>query len=41
MAYEVINEDLKVEACGIGDLTLSQIESFLKMWGYCGGIFGI
>ena len=33
MAYEVINEDLKVEACGIGDLTLSQIESFLKLCG--------
>lgn len=33
MAYEVIDEDLKVEACEIGDLTLSQIESFLRLWG--------
>lgn len=33
MAYEVIDEDLKVEACEVGDLTLSQIESFLRLWG--------
>ena len=33
MAYEVIDEDLKVEACEIGDLTLSQIESFLRLRG--------
>ena len=33
MAYEVIDEDLKVEACEVGDLTLSQIESFLRSWG--------
>ena len=33
MAYEVIDEDLKVEACEVGDLTLSQIESFLRLRG--------
>lgn len=33
MAYEVIDEDLKVEACEVVDLTLSQIESFLRSWG--------
>lgn len=33
MAYEVIDEDLKIEACEVGDLTLSQIESFLRLWG--------
>ena len=33
MAYEVINEKLKVEACRIGDLTMDQVESFLKLWG--------
>lgn len=33
MAYKVIDEDLKVEACEIGDLTLPQIESFLRLWG--------
>ena len=27
MAYEVINEKLKVEACRIGDLTMDQVES--------------
>ena len=30
MAYEVINEKLKVEACRIGDLTMDQVESFLN-----------
>ena len=33
MAYEVIDEDLKVEACEVGDMPLSQIESFLRLWG--------
>lgn len=33
MAYEVINEKLKVEACRLGDLTMNQVESFLKLWG--------
>lgn len=33
MAYEVIDENLKVEVCEVGDLTLSQIESFLRLCG--------
>ena len=30
--YEVINKELKIEACRIADLTLDQIESFLRLW---------
>lgn len=33
MSYEVVNKDLMIEACGIGDLTLDQIERFLRLWG--------
>lgn len=30
--YEVINEKLKLEACGIGDLTLDTVSGMLKQW---------
>lgn len=30
--YEVINEKLKLEACGIGDLTLETVSGMLKQW---------
>lgn len=33
MGYEVIDKELKIEACNIGDLTLEQIQSFLRLWG--------
>ena len=32
MSYEVVNKELMIEACGIGDLTLDQIECFLRLW---------
>lgn len=31
--YEIIDKNLMIEACSIGDLTLDQIESFLRLWG--------
>ncbi len=31
--YEVINKELKIEACRIADLTLDQIESFFAIMG--------
>lgn len=30
--HEVISKELKIEACRIADLTLDQIESFLRLW---------
>lgn len=33
MAYEVINKELMMEACNIGDLKLDQVEAFLQLWG--------
>lgn len=33
MCYEVINRELKIEACNIGDLTLDQVQRFLRLWG--------
>lgn len=33
MSYEAVNKDLKIEACNIGDLTLDQVQSFLRLWG--------
>lgn len=33
MSYEVIDKELKIEACNIGDLTLDKVQSFLKLWG--------
>lgn len=32
MAYEVINEELKIAACNIGDLTLRMTQAILKNW---------
>lgn len=32
MSYEIIDEDLKLEACGIGDLTAEQVNYFLGLW---------
>lgn len=32
MAYEIIDKNLKIAACSLTDLTLNQIESFLKCW---------
>ncbi len=32
MAYEVINEDLNIKACSIGDLTMQQVQHFLRQW---------
>lgn len=31
--YEVLDEELMMEACSIGDLTLDQVERFLRLWG--------
>ena len=33
MAYEVINKEQMREACDILDLTINQMQSFLKLWG--------
>lgn len=33
MAYETINKEQMIECCNIGDLTLDQVQSFLKLWG--------
>lgn len=32
MAYNVINEELKIASCRIADLTMEQVEAFLKLW---------
>ena len=32
MKYEVINKKLKIAACGIADLTMEQVHSFLRQW---------
>lgn len=32
MSYEVINEELKIAKCSIADLTMEQVEGFLKQW---------
>lgn len=32
MAYEVIDEDLRISSCRIADLTMEQVQSFLKLW---------
>lgn len=31
--YEIIDKNLMVEACNTGDLTLDQVERFLRSWG--------
>lgn len=33
MSYEIIDKKLKIEACNIGDLTLDQMNGFLRLWG--------
>lgn len=33
MAYEVLDKKLMIESCSVGDLTLDQIQSFLRLWG--------
>lgn len=33
MSYEMIDKELKIDACNIGDLTLDQVQSFLRLWG--------
>lgn len=30
--YEVINEELGIKACGIGDLTMGAVEGMLRQW---------
>lgn len=32
MKYELINKELRIAACGIADLTMAQVQSFLKQW---------
>ena len=32
MGYEVIDKELNIKACSIGDLTLEQVQSFLELW---------
>lgn len=32
MSYKIIDEDLKLKACGIGDLTAEQANYFLGLW---------
>lgn len=31
--YEIIDKNLMIEACNIGDLALDQVERFLRLWG--------
>lgn len=31
--YEIIDKNLMIEACNIGDLKLDQVERFLRLWG--------
>lgn len=40
MAYKMVNETLRVATCGIEDLTMQQVESFLSQWEE-GAIIGI
>lgn len=30
--YELVDKELMIQTCGIGDLTLSQVNSFLSQW---------
>lgn len=32
MNYQVINEELRIASCGIGDLTMKQVTHFLDQW---------
>ena len=32
MKYEMINEELRIASCRIVDLTMEQVQSFLKLW---------
>ena len=32
MKFEVVNEKLKIAACGLADLTMEQVHGFLKQW---------
>lgn len=32
MKFEVVNEELKIAACGLADLTMEQVQSFLRQW---------
>lgn len=32
MSYEIINEELKIAACSIADLTMEQVKHFLNLW---------
>lgn len=32
MSYEMINKELKIEACNIEDLTLEQVKGFSNLW---------
>lgn len=32
MKFEVVNEKLKIAACGLADLTMEQVQSFLRQW---------
>lgn len=33
MSFEVVNEELRIASCGLADLTLRQVSSFLEQWG--------
>ena len=32
MKFDVINEELKIAACGLADLTMEQVQGFLRQW---------
>lgn len=32
MKFEVVNEKLKIAACGLADLTMEQVQGFLRQW---------
>lgn len=32
MKFDVINEELKIAACGLADLTMDQVQNFLRQW---------
>ena len=38
MKFEAINKELKIAACGLADLTMEQVQSFLKQWEEGAGI---
>ena len=32
MSYEMVNEELNIKSCSLADLTMEQVQHFLKIW---------